>query len=242
MKTKIFIFLLLMLTVNLNAQNSITVSGLFKEGDSRLIVQLGKEANKLLFSKTKGNLFYTEFGNYMELSSADAQKLKTDRIIVISLTGWMKQSNKDTVIITLFPLCENRPEIYYTKENTVNNHITIRNDFFENPSKTDTLKWEELNDYRLFYNTRKWIENLDNSREVTVESQIYKSLTDGTCTGGKEYKKMPIKELAKVKLRNIYWLFGKEIGREWNKEQWLNWFDTLMSKPTICKENIFNQE
>lgn len=208
------------------AQNTITVSGVFKE--NYRAVRLSDEVNRLLFIKTKGHLKLPEYGNgyFLNLTKEDASRLGFDDILVIPLRSEIYQSDKNLVKLDLVQLSENEPSVFYTKQSKADSEATYVTKIFENPSLKDTVDWNEITRSDLLY-TKQWIDNLDNEKQVTLKSYILYD-TDKGSGSSVQFSKIMMKELAEERLHRVNNLFNG-YRREWTKKQWQVWFQKTIN-------------
>ncbi|RZL66517.1 MAG: hypothetical protein EOO93_05760 [Pedobacter sp.] len=236
---KVLIFTVFMILSKLVfAQNTITVSGVFKE--NYRAVRLSNEVNRLLFIKTKGHLKLPEYGNgyFLNLTKEDAARVGFDDILVIPLRSEIYQSDKNLVKLDLVQLSENEPSVFYTKQSKADSEATYGTKIFENPSLKDTVDWNEITQADLLY-TKQWIDNLDNEKQVMLKSYILYD-TDKGSGSSVQFSKIMMKELAKERLHRVNNLFTGD-RREWTKKQWQVWFQKTINyqEPTLkdCNPN-----
>ena len=245
------------------AQESISVSGRFKSENR--IINVSKEAQRLLFIKTKGNLIVPERGFFLMLSPESAKALGQKYIIIIPLDGNRKSefytSSKQDLSFKVQQLHLDEPSVFYTVDNDFSSKETIKKDFFTHPTTTDVLQWEMIINYDYISHVKEWIEALDSNESVMVESRIYKSkmyydksvgeestTSDPKHTPSKPQTTKhlePLREIARYRLHAVDSLFSLD-AKEWSKEQWLAWYDKTMkiepSSYTKCNPKTYNKE
>ncbi len=253
----IFIFLGL-LNSFMFAKESITVSGRFK--DENRVINVSKEAQRLLFIKTKGNLVVPQRGFFLILSPASAKALGQDYIIIIPLDDdrqnvFYTDSKKD-LSFQVQQLHPDEPSVFYTVNNDFSNRDGLKKDFFTHPQPTDVLQWHSITNYEYISHVKEWIDALESNESITVESQIYyekgfeergkdKSLSSSN-TRQTTKQLMPLREIAKYRLHAVHLLFPQTDEEKWNRHQWLAWYEnTLNIQPqsyTTCNPKTWNRE
>ncbi|RZL38465.1 MAG: hypothetical protein EOO96_02855, partial [Pedobacter sp.] len=239
---KLILLALLFIVKSLSAQNTMTLSGIFKENYRS--VRLSKEVNRLLFVKTKGHLQLPPYGsgNFLNLTEEDATKTGFKDILVISLTDNVFQSDKNKVTLELVQLSANEPTVFYTKQNDIDKSISYNKSVFSNPTLKDTVSWSEITNSDLHY-TKQWIDNLENEKEVTLKSYILYETDRGGGGSDVQFSKIKMKELAKERLHRVSNLFD-EVDKNWTKKEWRNWFENAINyqEPVLkdCNPNNYN--
>ncbi len=212
------------------AQNVKVVHGKFNE-DNR-VIELSKETKRLLFVKTKGNFRIPEKAFFLELSSGDIKKLGTDYIVIIPLNGeenaYYSNSEKE-IILEVLPLTTSDPFVYYTRKNSIDEEVNIPKKIFENPQKKDTLNWNIVSHHEFIHHTKKWIDHLDDQREITVKGTAYSKSSDGTCHSSAVYNYETMAEIAKNQLHYVANLFDEIDDENWTKNQWKEWYEKTIN-------------
>ena len=238
---KLILLTFLFFAKSVSAQNTMTLSGFFKE--NYRTIKLSKEVKRLLFTKMKGHFQMPPFdyGYFLNLTKEDALKTGFNDILVIPLNEGVVQSDKDKVTLELVPLSVNEPSVFYTKQNNVDKGISYSKTIFSNPTLKDTVSWDEITNSDFHY-TKQWIDNLDNEKEVTLKSYILYH-TDKGSGSAPRFSKITMKELAQKRLHGVSNLFDIVEDEIWTKKQWQNWFETTINyqEPALndCNPNNF---
>jgi hypothetical protein len=256
------ILFVLLLPFMLLAQLPLHVSGQFNSENR--ILRLGDEAQRHLFIKEKGNLDLPEFGYFLELSEPDAKKLGQSYIGVIFLNELDNQdiaSNYDQVTIHLEILpIGNDQQIYYCKNFNyfnLSNHLTeetkvlprsnFRKNFFLNPTKKDTISWNDVTTYQYLRHTKEWISKLNSQQEVVVEYTGYAERTDGSEITRLSYESESMAKLARQQLHYVENLMSPLFppsADSGSQLQWQKWFDSTIAinnTVVVCNARNWNE-
>jgi len=238
---KLILFALMVFTKSVSAQNTIILSGYFKENYRS--VKLSQEVYRLLFIKTKGHLKLPPYdsGYFLNLTKEDSTKTGFGDIMVIPLYDGIIQNDDDKVTLELIPLSVNAPSVFFTKQNDVDKRISYTERIFTNPTLKDTVSWNEITNSDL-YHTKQWIDNLDNEKEVTLKSYILYE-TEGGSVSVVQFSKVTMKKLAEERLHRVSIIFD-EVDKKWTKKEWQNWFErTINYRESVlndCNPNNYN--
>lgn len=218
------------ISLNSFAQESTELSGYFKENYRN--IQLSNQAKRLLFVKTKGDVIIPEWGYYLNLTPANAEKLGLKDILIIATNG-ENYIPSDTKLQTInaMSLSNLEPYIFMAKHKEKASNQTLIS-ILKHPKKTDTLNYNSNHNHSDFRLTKQWIDVVDHTDSIIVKGVMYISLSSGECISEPVYDLTPINKLAKDALHYIENLFDLGNTEDWNKAQWLNWYEKTMSEKT----------
>ncbi|WP_026976800.1 hypothetical protein [Flavobacterium tegetincola] len=227
---KLIMLIMWCFSLNSFAQQSTELSGYFKE--NYRTIQLSNQAKRLLFVKTKGDVIIPEWGYYLNLTPADAEKLGLKDILVIATNG-ENYVPSDTKLqkINAMSLSNLEPYIFIDKHKEIaSNQKLIA--ILKHPKKTDTLNYNSIYNHSDFRLTKQWIDVVDHTDSIIVKGVMYISLSSGECISEPVYDLTPINKLAKDALHYVENLFDLGNTEDWNKAQWQNWYEKTMSEKT----------
>ena len=227
---KFITIIMICFSVNSFAQESTELSGYFKKNYRS--IALSKQAQRLIFIKTKGDVILPRWAYYLNLIPADAEKLGLNDILIVSNVGEdfvQSDTNIQKINATRLSNLQNYLFIDISKKKATDEKLIS---ILENPTKTDTLNYNSIyndNDFRL---TKQWIEVIDNTNPVTVEGTIHISVSSGEELSRAVYDLTPINKLARNTLHTVGNLFDLGDTGDWTKTQWQNWFEKTINEKT----------
>ncbi|MEO5911622.1 MAG: hypothetical protein ABIP95_12085 [Pelobium sp.] len=227
---KLITFIMLCFSLSAFAQESFQVNGYFKENYRS--IEFSKQAQRLLFVKTNGNVVIPQWAYYLNLIPSDAEKIGLKDILVIASNGEdYEQSDTKLQNIKVLKLSNLENNLFIDLSNPKPRDEKLIS-VLKNPAKTDTLQYNLLyntNDFRL---TKQWIDVLDNTDSITLESVMEIEYANGTNGSMPTYSLTPINEFAKDALHYVANLFDLGQTEDWTKAQWLNWYDKVLNEKT----------
>ena len=230
-----------------SSQQAVVAHGRFN--NKNRVLKLSKEAQRLLFVKTGGNLVVPDAAFFLELTKEDAKIFNNDYIIIIPLNGQGNayySTSKEDIALEVIKLTPEEPYVFYTKKNTVAENISYNPEKIENATKKDTLLWSDVNGYEILHNSKLWIDHLDDKREITIQGTRFTAYSDGTCKSSVDFDTRTVGECARQQLHSVANLFYEIDEENWTKEKWQKWFDeTINYKETSlteCNPNNWNEK
>ena len=238
MQKAITISLLLLYFTTMAEKTAITITGKWNDKT----IHLSDEVKRVLFVKTKGHLYLPDMGYSFSIHNTDGKKHHQKNITIIPLDPeyfyeYYENQNK-TITLTVHPLTD---ETYYLKYKIPH---SIREDFFDTPTVEDTIEWESVTNYKKLTYTKQWIENIDNTQEVTVKYHPFcEEIIGGEdyiSEPENEYHQKPISYLAKQQLHYVANLFSEIKKDTWSKIEWMKWYNKTIQN--TFENNQYNTQ